>query len=138
MDAETRCKEYFEGEFGTDGNYKEYYNKRQWDYYSQRWYLTWPSRTIYKEFKYKGRWRIPTSAEMKLIDEMQRDNNTEIEGLLFGSYYWVAEEGMVYSFDQKKTIPFSEVESYYDDQVGMSFPKVYVRPIFDTYMYDEQ
>lgn len=138
LDAETRCYEYFEGEFGTDGKYTEYYIKWQWNDYSKKWYLTWPSRTIHKEFKYKGRWRIPTSAEMKLIDEMQTDNNTEIEGLLFGSYYWVAEEGMVYSFDQKKTIPFSEVETYYDKLVGMSFPKVYVRPIFDTYMYDEQ
>lgn len=138
LDAETRCYEYFEGEFGTNDNYIEYYIKWQWDDYSQRWYWTWSSRIIHKEFKYQGRWRLPTSAEMKLIDEMQRDPNTEIEGLLFGSYYWVAEEGMVYDFKNKKTIPFSEVETYYDDQVRMNFPKVYVRPIFDTYMYDEQ
>lgn len=139
LDAETRCYEYFEGEFGTDGKYTEYYIKWQWDDYSQRRYLTWPSRTIHKEFKYQGRWRIPTSAEMKLIDEMQQDPNTEIRGLLFGTYYWVAEKGMVYDFINKRTIPFSEVEIYDDDKlVGMRFPKVYVRPIFDTYMYDEQ
>lgn len=139
LDAETRCYEYFEGEFGTVGNYTEYYNiKLQWNDYYKRRYFTWQTRTIHKEFKYQGRWRIPTSAEMKLIDEMQRDNNTEIEGLLFGTYYWVAEEGMVYDFNHRKIIPVSDVPTYYDDVVGMWFPNVYVRPIFDTYMYDEQ
>lgn len=136
LDAETQCYEYFEGEFGTVGNYTEYYNiKWQQDYYGRR-DITWQTRTIHKEFKYQGRWRIPTSAEMKLIDKMQRDKNTEIEGLLFGTYYWVAEEGKVYDFKNQKIIPVSDVPTYYDDVVGMRFPKVYVRPIFDTYMYE--
>lgn len=135
-DAQTRCFDYFEGEFGTNGNYTEFYNITG-NYpgpYSGEW------RTIYKDFKYQGRWRIPTSAEMKLIDEMQIDKKTEIEGLLFGSYYWVAEKGMVYDFIEHKVITFQEMvnkrgrtKSYKD-----GFPAVYVRPIFDTYMYDEQ
>ena len=135
-DAQTRCFDYFEGEFGTNGNYTEFYNITG-NYpgpYSGEW------RTIYKDFKYQGRWRIPTSAEMKLIDDMQNDDNTEIEGLLFGSYYWVAEKGMVYDFIEHKVITFQEMvnkrgrtKSYED-----GFPAVYVRPIFDTYMYDEQ
>lgn len=126
LDAETRCEEYFEGEFGTDGDYPEYYNitgKSPGPFYKSR-------RIIHKEFQYKGRWRIPTSAEMKLIDEMQTDDKTEIEGLLFGSYYWVAEKGMVYDFEKHTTIPVSEVQN--------SNSQAYVRPIFDTYMYDEQ
>lgn len=134
LDAQTRCFEYFEGEFGTNGNYKEFYNiTRSNNDYNGEW------RIIYKDFKYQGRWRIPTSAEMKLIDDMQNDDNTEIEGLLFGSYYWVAEKGMVYDFLQHKVITFQEMvnkrgsNSYYN-----GFPTVYVRPIFDTYMYDEQ
>lgn len=132
-DAETRCYEYFEGEFGTNDNYREYYNIVGSE---TSGFTNWNWRTIHKEFKHQGRWRIPTSAEMKLIDEMQRDNNTEIEGLLFGSYYWVAEEGMVYDFKNRKIIPASEVPTY---QVGtLQVPTVYVRPIFDTYMYDEQ
>lgn len=132
-DAETRCYEYFEGEFGTNGNYREYYNIEGSEKYG---FTNWYWRTIHKEFKHQGRWRIPTSAEMKLIDEMQRDNNTEIEGLLFGSYYWVAEEGMVYDFKNRKIIPASKVPTY---QFGtLQVPAVYVRPIFDTYMYDEQ
>lgn len=133
LNAQTRCFEYFEGEFGTNGKYREYFNiaaRYNW-------------RTIYKDFKYQGRWRIPTSAEMKLIDEMQTDKNTEIQGLLFGSYYWVAEKGMVYDFGQHKVITFDEFKRVssqknrapYD---GNGFPTVYVRPIFDTYMYDEQ
>ncbi len=127
-DAETRSYEYFEGEFGTDDNYREYYNITPG--YNWKW------RTIHKKFKHQGRWRIPTSAEMKLIDDMQRDDNTEIEGLLFGSYYWVAEEGMVYDFKNRKLIPVSEAPTY---KIGnQSVPYVYVRPIFDTYMYDEQ
>ena len=135
LDAQTRCFEYFEGEFGTNGNYKEFYNIT---YANNRYYSDW--RIIYKDFKYQGRWRIPTSAEMKLIDEMQTDKKTEIEGLLFGSYYWVAEKGKVYDFLQHKVITFQEMvnkrgleNSYYN-----GFPTVYVRPIFDTYMYDEQ
>lgn len=134
LDAQTRCFEYFEGEFGTNDNYKEFYNiTRSNNDYNGEW------RIIYKDFKYQGRWRIPTSAEMKLIDEMQIDKKTEIEGLLFGSYYWVAEKGMVYDFLQHKVITFQEMvnkrgsTSYYN-----GFPTVYVRPIFDTYMYDEQ
>ena len=133
-DAETRCYEYFEGEFGTDGNYREYYNIEV-DAWNR---LTWDTRTIHKEFKYQGRWRIPTSAEMKLIDEMQIDNKTEIEGLLFGSYYWVAEEGMVYDFKNRKIIPATEAPTYWDKSLKKWIPEVYVRPIFDTYMYDEQ
>lgn len=135
-DAQTRCFDYFEGEFGTNGNYTEFYNITG-NYpgpYSGEW------RTIYKDFKYQGRWRIPTSAEMKLIDEMQIDKKTEIKGLLFGSYYWVAEKGMVYDFLEHKVITFQEMvnkrgkKNSYED----GFPAVYVRPIFDTYMYDEQ
>ena len=132
LDAQTRCFEYFEGEFGTNGNYKEFYNITRSN--NGEW------RIIYKDFKYQGRWRIPTSAEMKLIDEMQIDKKTEIEGLLFGSYYWVAEKGKVYDFLEHKVITFQEMvnkrglkNSYYN-----GFPTVYVRPIFDTYMYDEQ
>ena len=131
-DAETRCYEYFEGEFGTNDNYREYYNIVGSE---TSGFTNWNWRTIHKEFKHQGRWRIPTSAEMKLIDEMQRDNNTEIEGLLFGSYYWVAEEGMVYDFKNRKIIPASKVPTYQDGTLQV--PMVYVRPIFDTYMYDE-
>lgn len=141
LDAQTRCFEYFEGEFGTNGNYKEFYNiTTYYDITTMSNKYNWLWRAIYKDFKYQGRWRIPTSAEMKLIDEMQIDKKTEIEGLLFGSYYWVAEKGMVYDFLQHKVITFQEMVNKRGRNKSYegSFPAVYVRPIFDTYMYDEQ
>ena len=141
LDAQTRCFEYFEGEFGTNGNYREFYNiTTYYDITTMSNKYNWLWRAIYKDFKYQGRWRIPTSAEMKLIDEMQIDKKTEIEGLLFGSYYWVAEKGMVYDFLQHKVITFDEMVSKRGrtNSYEGSFPAVYVRPIFDTYMYDEQ
>ena len=60
--------------------------------------------------------------------------------MLFGSYYWVAEKGMVYDFLQHKVITFDEMVSKRGrtNSYEGSFPAVYVRPIFDTYMYDEQ
>ncbi|WP_455773568.1 fimbrial tip adhesin FimD [Porphyromonas asaccharolytica] len=131
-DAETRCKEYFEGEYGTDGNYIEYYIATNG---------AWAWRRIRKTFKHQGRWRIPTSAEMRIIDRMQRDANTEIRGLLFGSYYWVAEEGMVYGFKEHDVVTFAEalqgLKAQGKDQYIDGAPNIYVRPIFDTYMYEE-
>ena len=131
-DAETRCKEYFEGEYGTDGTYVEYYVDTN---------DNWASRRIRKTFKHQGRWRIPTSAEMKIIDRMQGDANTEIRGLLFGSYYWVAEEGMVYGFKEHAVVTFAEalqgLAAEGKPQSIDGAPNIYVRPIFDTYMYEE-
>ena len=139
FDAQTRCFEYFEGEFGTNGDYKEFYNIEGDENYGG--FTNWWTRMIRKDFKYQGRWRIPTSAEMKLIDEMQIDNKTEIEGLLFGSYYWVAEEGMVYDFIKHEVITVQQMidrRGYNNSYNNAGIPTVYVRPIFDTYMYDEQ
>ena len=139
FDAQTRCFEYFEGEFGTNGNYKEFYNITGDEDYGG--FTDWRTRIIHKDFKYQGRWRIPTSAEMKLIDEMQNDKKTEIEGLLFGSYYWVAEEGMVYDFIKHEVITLEEMikrRGRNNSYNNAGIPTVYVRPIFDIYMYDEQ
>ncbi|WP_418312768.1 hypothetical protein [Porphyromonas sp.] len=139
FDAQTRCFEYFEGEFGTNGDYKEFYNIEGDEDYGG--FTNWWTRMIRKDFKYQGRWRIPTSAEMKLIDEMQNDKKTEIEGLLFGSYYWVAEEGMVYDFIKHEVITVQQMidrRGYNNSYNNAGIPTVYVRPIFDTYMYDEQ
>lgn len=131
-DAETRCQEYFEGEYGTDGIYVEHYVDET---------DNWASRRIRKTFKHQGRWRIPTSAEMKIIDRMQGDANTEIRGLLFGSYYWVAEEGMVYDFKKHDVVTFAEalqgLADQRKEQYNSGAPNIYVRPIFDTYMYEE-
>ena len=139
FDAQTRCFEYFEGEFGTNGDYKEFYNIEGDE--DDGGFTNKKTRIIRKDFKYQGRWRIPTSAEMKLIDKMQTDDKTEIEGLLFGSYYWVAEEGMVYDFIKHEVITLQQMidrRGYNYSYNNAGIPTVYVRPIFDTYMYDEQ
>ncbi|WP_461484499.1 fimbrial tip adhesin FimD [Porphyromonas asaccharolytica] len=131
-DAETRCQEYFEGEYGTDGTYVEHYVDET---------DNWASRRIRKTFKHQGRWRIPTSAEMKIIDRMQGDPNTEIRGLLFGLYYWVAEKGKVYDFTNHKVVSLADalqgLAAAGKPQSIDGAPNIYVRPIFDTYMYEE-
>lgn len=136
-DAETRCFEYFEGEYGTDGNYTEYYNIT--GNYPGPYNVSW--RAIHKTFKHPGRWRLPTSAEIALIDRIQIDEKTEIQGLLFGLYYWVAEKGKVYDFTNHKVVSLTEalqgLAAKGKPQYVEGVPNISVRPIFDTYMYEE-
>lgn len=77
--AEDRCYNYFEGDYGTDGTYKEVYIATDKKPYS---------RQVKKTFKYKGRWRLPTLAELAIIDKMQDDSNSKIKSLLTGADYW--------------------------------------------------
>lgn len=114
--AQKRCEQYFEGEYGTDGYYEELYMAPP----------VWPSRepvkskrTVYKTFKYKGHWRIPTSAELEYIDKIQKDENSAVKYLLMGTMYWSAETGLSYNFDGGY---WSEVPQ-----------DAYIRCVFDTY-----
>lgn len=93
--AEERCHNYFEGEYGTDGTYIEYYKARSG-------YYNWQYRSVQKKFKYQGRWRIPTAAELKYIDQIQDDNRSAIKSLLFGEAYWTAQTYYVYSFTHNR------------------------------------
>ncbi|MGI6574267.1 MAG: hypothetical protein ACOX19_12940 [Fermentimonas sp.] len=113
--AEGRCYNYFEGEYGTDGSYYEYYQNtnNQWTY-----------RTVYKTFKYQGRWRIPTLAEAKLIDQIQDDANTLTKGLMYGENYWTAKDGTAYDFKNNQEKPSSTSS--------------FVRCIFDTAHLDDK
>lgn len=88
--ASERCANYFEDEYGMDGYYDEYYintNSEQ------------TSRKVYKTFKYQGKWRIPTMAELKYIDRIQDNPQSQVKSLLWGDWYWSAQEGLAYSFD---------------------------------------
>lgn len=89
--AQDRCYNYFEGEYGTDGDYVEYYFTGSYSY-------SWSHRSVKKKFKYQGRWRIPTAAELEYIDKIQDDGNSAIKSLLFGNSYWTAQTGKAYSF----------------------------------------
>lgn len=131
--AEERCHGYFEDEYGTDGEYVEHYYTLRHDRdgrlvrnaYGQ-YILEQTSRTVYKTFKYQGRWRIPTAAEMKLIDDMQRDPKAVVKELMLGSYYWTAEEGYVYDYEARER------------KLNPGNVRVYVRCIFDTYTHDDK
>lgn len=94
LSAGERCKDYFEGEYGEDGYYEEYYINRDGKS---------TPRQVYKTFKYQGKWRIPTMAELKYIDKIQDDDKSAVKSLLWGSAYWSAQEGMTYSFGDNET-----------------------------------
>lgn len=111
--ATERCYNYFEGEYGHDGTYKEHY-------YAP---FTFRERLVYKTFKYKGRWRVPTVAEAMLIDAIQDHPNSVTKRLMFGNQYWTAQTNTVFNFPDSKS-------QYYNG--GAS-----VRCIFDTYMHDD-
>lgn len=108
--ARDRCYYYFEGEYGRDGFYTEHYL----DKYGYK-----RSRQIKKTFKYKGRWRMPTSAEVQLIDQIQDDPHSAVKKLLQGNFYWTSELNVAYNFN-------SNVYSY-------SHSYAAVRCVFDTY-----
>nr|WP_262499099.1 fimbrial protein [Porphyromonas macacae] len=115
--AGNRCDNYFEGEYGLDGYYIEHYLNKDKDE---------ASRKIYKTFKYKGRWRIPTAAELKYIDKIQDNEKSAVKSLLWGEKYWSAEENKAYGFYDNKPIDM--------DSKGQA-P---VRCVFDIYKFPEK
>lgn len=112
--AEDRCYNYFEGEYGTDGDYVEHYVER--NYWGGN--NGWKTRTISKKFKYQGRWRIPTAAELEYINDIQDAKGSAVKSLLFGQYYWTAQTGKAFNFNDNRL----------SDQTGAS-----IRCVFDTY-----
>lgn len=122
--AGDRCHDYFEGEYGTDGVYYEHYVT--W-YDRHRKHYNWNERAVHKKFKYQGRWRIPTAAELAMIDKLQKDPNSTVKGLMFGQKYWTAQSGMAYNFVAK-------------DQPGRleGGSNHAVRCIFDTFGLDDK
>ena len=78
-------------------------------------------------FKDNAHWRIPSLAELKLINKIQKDRNSAVKALLFGKSYWSAQENIAYSFVEDQNI----------DVTKRGLPTYYfsVRPVFDTYKY---
>lgn len=113
-----RCDNYFEGEYGLDGTYMEHYLNTG-NYHA--------SREVRKTFKYKGRWRIPTSAELELIDRIQDDENSVVKYLLMGQNYWSAERWHMYNFGENSWIS----DPYTYEARG------FVRCVFDTYKFED-
>ncbi len=107
--ARERCATYFEDEYGTDGHYAEdYINTKGEKIY----------RFVKKKFKYQGRWRLPTAAELKYINDIQKKQGSAVEALLLGEKYWTGETGKAYNFTEN---------SYTSPEKG------YVRCVFDTW-----
>ena len=54
---------------------------------------------LYQELPYlRGKWRIPTKAEILLIDKIQDDPNSAVKRLLIGPRYWSAYTYQYYDF----------------------------------------
>lgn len=113
-----RCATYFEGEYGTDGTYVEYFLRD-----TQSGYPLYDERVVEKKFKYQGKWRMPTAAEVQLIDAIQDEPASAVKSLLWGEYYWTAEMNVAYNFN-KNEFDYSRN----DTRRGAS-----VRCVFDTY-----
>lgn len=121
---EARCAYYFEGEYGTDGNYMEYYVDKSTSDIKEP---IKKHREVYKTFKYKGRWRMPTEAEIELIARLQSDNQCAIKYLLTGNAYFSALPGKTFAFDDK-IVPQGGYWTSRADNYGGN-----VRCVFDTY-----
>lgn len=127
-----------------DGYYTYYYSARYSDYYNAetRAFNYWEdqygpamTKTIqgitagynYRNYtmnytfnpQYKGRWRIPTLAELELIVKIQSDGNSAVKNLLWGESYWSARTDYQYDFRNKRPM--------YTTTAGP------IRPVFDTY-----
>lgn len=112
---------YWEDDYGVTET-KQIYGQDVQGY--QDWYNTHPK---YLSFNHNAHWRIPSLAELKLINKIQKDRNSAVKALLFGKSYWSAQENIAYSFVEDQNI----------DVTKRGLPTYYfsVRPVFDTYKY---
>ena len=79
----------------------------------------------YGEDIYRSGWRLPTKAEMEIINKIQDDPNSAVKALLAGSAYWSAFKYDYYNFNDDRWINSS--------QTG----RAYVRAVYDIYKYEE-
>lgn len=116
--AGDRAKKYFEGEYGENKIYTEHYITTT---------SSKKTRSVRKEFKNNGYWRIPTAAELKVIAKIQDDPNTEVKDLLRGDIYWCAETGYGVRVHQPQN-------GYPKEAISSTN----VRLIFDTWRWSEE
>ncbi len=117
--AGERAKNYFEGEYGANGIYKEHFQH----YRDGQYYV----RSVSKEFRNNGSWRIPTAAELRVLAKIQNDPNSLTKDLLRGDIYWCAEDGYgVKVHDRTNNYPKQSTEF------------TNVRLVFDTWQFSEE
>lgn len=64
----------------------------------QNWTCAFDRCKAYAEGPYvKGKWRIPTKAEIQIVDMIQDDINSAVKTLLIGNEYWSARSSIVNS-----------------------------------------
>ncbi|MEG1660511.1 MAG: fimbrial protein [Bacteroides sp.] len=71
----------------------------QYGIYARVDYTTAQTRCfLYGEDVYRSGWRLPTKAEIELINKIQDDANSAVKGLLTGDAYWSAFKFDYYNF----------------------------------------
>lgn len=80
---------------------------------------------LYGEDIYRSGWRMPTKAEIELINNIQDDPNSAVKALLAGDAYWSAYKYNYYNFTNNSWVVV--------DQTGTAF----VRAVYDLYKYEQ-
>lgn len=121
-DAASRAYNYWEDDYGPAGTRTLQGDATGWSGRLRR------TTTVNFNPTYKGRWRIPTSAELELVASIQLDPKSAVKNLLWGDYYWVARTGYQVLMREVVNGKIQPVR----DQVAAG-TLVSVRPVFDTY-----
>lgn len=135
--AYERALTYFEGEYGKNGTYTEYYKiTALWSEaprgYTQRDGFYYRTRKVKKTFLNEGAWRLPSSEELQLLAMLSKNSQSPIKDIMSGAYYWSAENGKVLQIRDATIINSSERD--YEWFNGIWGPKpIFTRLIFDTW-----
>jgi hypothetical protein len=98
----------------------------QYGIYTRETYIGAQTRCfLYGEDIYRSGWRLPTKAEIELVNNIQDDPNSAVKALLTGSAYWSAYKYHYYNFNSNNWTNTSAS--------GTAF----VRAVYDLYK-DEQ
>lgn len=85
----------------------------------------------YREGPYvKGKWRIPTKAEIQIVDMIQDDPNSAVKTLLIGNEYWSARSSVSNNVRTSDSYRFRGTGGNYFYTTSGNFP---VRCITDTW-----
>lgn len=124
--AYERAQTYFEGEYGKNGTYTEYYKVTNLGWEAPNGYSTvnnyyYRTREVEKTFLNEGAWRLPSSEELRLLADLSSKEESPIKSIMAGRYYWTAQTNMAIDTYNKEAVD----ASYYSP--------VYTRLIFDTW-----
>lgn len=98
----------------------------QYGIYSRVTYPVAQNRCFqYGEDVYRSGWRLPTKAEIELINRIQDDPNSAVKALLTGDAYWSAYKYDYYDFVNNAWINVTATGT------------AYVRAVYDLYKYEQ-